>query len=238
MDINDYSTRLSQAREDYHDKSKELRENYQRDLSQVEDTHKSQKENQVKAYNEAKNRMERETSRMTEEQVKTSKEELARLQNDFNRQRNIERVEFDQDSAKKRNDFAQRLRNIQESYQDSSRRSEVANQEKVDRIKSNLESRLENNAIESNRSIEDIQRKGSQKYGEYRDKVSDEKKDLLKGQGARVTSIIEDNNKKIATLKDKNKQFNQEVNRVHQDQHKNTIESYEERIGEQVRLLF
>ncbi len=54
MEVNDYSQRLSQAREEYWDSSNKQRENYNRDLNNLEQAHEYKEKKQADTYNNEK----------------------------------------------------------------------------------------------------------------------------------------------------------------------------------------
>jgi hypothetical protein len=221
MDINDYSTRLSQARENYHDKAKELQDGFNRQTSEMENSHKAKQKAQQESYIESRANFEDSTRAQQDVQTKKTQEQVARLEDNFRNEISDKRSEFEDQSIKKQRDFSNRLQDISENYYTSSKRADSAAAENVNRVKTQLEDRIESNNDEARRNLVDIQDKSRDSFQTFQQGINDEKKQLLRAHSTQYNEAVQDNNVRHADIVNKAQKNLQESNQVHAHELKN-----------------
>jgi hypothetical protein len=116
MDINDYSTRLSQARTNYRDAADELKEHYNSELQDMDELHTNVQKKQRENYAESKTQIEKDVAASIDEQNKDVKESMRKRTEQFRNETASQQESFDVDRRDMQRKFDDRLNYLRDSY--------------------------------------------------------------------------------------------------------------------------
>ncbi|OUR96578.1 hypothetical protein A9Q84_09525 [Halobacteriovorax marinus] len=213
MDINDYSTRLSQARTNYRDAADDLKEHYSSELEDIDDNNKVTQKKQRENYATSKTNLEAAVAETITDQSKKVKVAIQDRTEQF-RNRSAAQVEnFENDRQEIKTKFDDRLTYLRDSYdKDLSARErtqkdllESANERYTDRTKRNANLYQENvnkldhstrTAMKEQKFSHDIEKR-VQEAGH-----SNEVQDLVRTGNSSRSKIIDKQHRDLQALRD------------------------------------
>ncbi|GEM_PF-6318352 len=116
MDINDYSTRLSQARSNFRDAADELKEQYSSDVEDLSKKHEGIQEKQKKNFERSKSEMEQDVSSTIDRRNVEIKESMQEKTEQFRNKIASQQESFENDRQDIKRDFGHRLDYLRDSY--------------------------------------------------------------------------------------------------------------------------
>ncbi len=232
MDINDYNTRIAEARDGYTKKAEEIRRNSEKEKADLAETHRAREQSQRTGYDDSLREVEETAQRAAEKQTSRSKEEVERQQEEYNNKMRTAREQFDQDSSIDRNNFSKRLNEIKENYDRSTRGNDIQNQQKLDDSASHYRDVTRSEKQKHNDEIEKIQEKGNLAYQSYRDKVAADKQNLVKQKDEDQHEIVRQNNIEKGQMQSKLQAGMEAVNRAREEEARQMRESQQDQVGQ------
>lgn len=116
MDINDYSTRLSQARGNFRDAADELKEHYNSEVEELSKNHENVQEKQRNNYEKSKTELEQNVAATIDNRNKEVKESMLQRTEQFRNETASQQKEFENNRQDIKRDFDDRLNYLRDSY--------------------------------------------------------------------------------------------------------------------------
>lgn len=116
MDINDYSTRLSQTKAHFRDAADDLKEHYDSELEGIEKNHINTQKKQRDNYAASKTKLEADVESSINEQSNKNKEIIQRRTEQFRKDTAAQRADFENDRQDIQTKFDNRLGYLKDSY--------------------------------------------------------------------------------------------------------------------------
>ncbi|PIK16722.1 hypothetical protein [Halobacteriovorax sp. JY17] len=116
MDINDYSTRLSQARSNFRDAADELKDHYNTEVDDLSKNHEAVQEKQRNIYDKSKANFEQDVAATIENKNKEVKETMMQRTEQFRNQTAAQQEGFEHDREDIKRGFDDRLNYLKDSY--------------------------------------------------------------------------------------------------------------------------
>jgi hypothetical protein len=116
MDVTDYQSRLSRAKQDYNDRAKELKKNYDNELSNLQSTHELRQKKTQENLSKHKSDFEQKTQDLHDYTNKTIKDTVNNKSTEYRERIAEQRDSYEKERTKLTNDYNQKLNDISSSY--------------------------------------------------------------------------------------------------------------------------
>ena len=119
IDINDYTSRLNSARQEYGRKADDLKRSYDNNIENLKETHDYRTNAQRKAYDNQLSSIEEETSELNDELRKKSFESVKKMRDDYRDSLESEKIAFQKKYQQLDENLKEKLENARDSYENS-----------------------------------------------------------------------------------------------------------------------
>ncbi len=181
MDINDYSTKLSQARMKYNDANNEVRKNYKENLENLEDLHEAKEAKQAKNYSESKSKLENQQSDYIGEYNTKTKETIQDRTKDFQDRLANEKGNFEEDRSRIKEDFDKRLEDLRETYSTRDKETNAYNEQRLNSTKNRYDTQVGRLNNQLQEDIHDVSTRANSSVKENLYEANKEKRTLING---------------------------------------------------------
>lgn len=194
MEINDYSKRLAESRDNYMNSKNELRENYRKDVERLEDLHDKKTDNQQKNYIAKKMEIEDRVEDNLKRYDKSLKDELKTRTDRYNKNMSDEKEKFALDRKNQMTEYNTKLDAIKKSFDTA-----AIEKDKLHKLfKENTEERYEEGLTarekDFNTKVSDVTKQATKSMNESRDQANFEKKRLLSRHSSEKQQLVQDAN--------------------------------------------
>ena len=221
MDINDYSTRLSQARGNFRDAADELKEHYNSEVEDLSKNHESVQAKQRDNYDKSKARIENDVASTIESKNNEAKESMMQKTEQFRNKTASQLKDFENDRQDIKRDFDDRIKYLKNSYD-----KDVASREQNYKARSDSTETRYDERIES--ATKDFQNKITSIDESSKDAVRSQKIDLdieKKAQEMRhkneLSQFVESGNSTRAKMVNKQQRDLQNLRNTQSDELRN-----------------
>ncbi|OIQ17176.1 MAG: hypothetical protein BM556_13265 [Bacteriovorax sp. MedPE-SWde] len=213
MEINDYSTRLAQARGKYNDSTVELRDTYNRDVDRLEKLHEAKQTKQSDNYSKSKQKLENQQADYINEYSAKTKETIEDRTSAYQKNMEREKFSFNEDRNRIKDTFDQRLGELSDTYRVREEESNAYNDHRlkttkdrydkqVNRLNDQFQEDLDGVSYRASNSLRTNQNESNK---EKRRIITDnevEKRGLIKEANISKTKMIDEGQKNIQNLRD------------------------------------
>jgi hypothetical protein len=213
MEINDYSTRLAQARNKYNDSTVELRDTYNKDVDRLQDLHEAKEKKQAQNYTNSKNKLEQQQADYINEYNAKTSEAIEDRTSAFRKDLERERFSFNEDRNRIKEDFNRRLGELSDTYRVRENESNAYNEQRLKTTKDRYDKQVTrlNDQFQEDidqvayRADKSLKANTAQANREKRAIVSAnelEKRELIKNSNVAKTQMVDNHSKDIQNLRD------------------------------------
>jgi len=179
MDINDYNTRLNQARNRYNESAQELKDNYARREEDLQALHKSRESNQRRNYENQKLDREAESEVRLRRYDKNLKEALDERTTRYMNEMGEARESFEKDRRMQMDDYNQKLSKISQSFDTASKEKDKLHALYKNNIDERYDEGLDAREKHFNKSLATMQKTMEEDVNEFRDQQTLERRKLI-----------------------------------------------------------
>jgi len=215
IDVTDYNTRLAAAREDYFQKSQEMKTNFDKNVRDLESTHKFQENAQRDNYMRQTLSNEAHSTKWHTDTTNKNQEDTLLLQKQFNKQQAELKANHEADSRAKQKDFINRMDNINETYRDSTLRTERSNKDRHNNTVEGFETRLRNTRLNNQNVLTEAEARVSKIAVQDNFQTRQERSALVKKNNKKLTEMAEGNNRSRSKDLSKNAENVANIQRNH-----------------------
>lgn len=194
MDINDYNSRLSQARQQYRDSANETRKNYDEKAVDLEKLHKSKEKNQLNVYKEQKSDLEEQNARNVDRFDRQTSEEIARRTDRFRKELDETKTEFNRDKSTTKNQYNQKLSEISDAFEVAKRERDKLDTVHRENIKQRFDEGISRNQHQFDEQLDTLNKTTTKSVNTMRDQYDGEKKNLMHTHRTEKQSLVQDAN--------------------------------------------
>ncbi len=221
MDINDYSTRLSQARSNFRDAADELKDHYNSEVEDLSKNHEAVQEKQRNNYDKSKANFEQDVAATIENKNKEVKETMMQRTEQFRNQTAAQQEGFEHDREDIKRGFDDRLNYLKDSYN-----KDISSREQNYNARSESTEKRYDERIDS--ATKDFQNKITKIDDSTKEAVRNQKIDLdieKKSQELRhkneIADFVESGNSSRAKMVDKQQRDLQNLRNTQTDELRN-----------------
>ncbi|WP_127714390.1 hypothetical protein [Halobacteriovorax sp. HLS] len=156
MDINDYNTRLSQARMNYRDSADELKEHYNSEIEDLSNLHSSVQKKQRENFAESKNEIERNVAATVDKQNSEVKESMQKRTEQFRNETASQQEAFEADRRDLQRKFDDRLNYLRDSYGKDLASRERTQSDLLDSAENRYQNRTDRNSDYFQKSVDNL----------------------------------------------------------------------------------
>ncbi|ATH08596.1 hypothetical protein BIY24_11760 [Halobacteriovorax marinus] len=232
MDINDYSTRLSQARSNFRDAADELKDHYNSEVDELSKNHENVQAKQRNNYEKSKSEIEQNVASTIDQKNKEVKESMLQRTEQFRNEIASQQEEFENNRQDIKRNFDDRLNYLRDSYNkdvssreqnynDKTAQSELRYSERMDHATKDFQDKISEfdktskDAVREQKVALDIEKKGQ----ELRHK--NELADFVESGNSSRAKMVEKQQRDLQNLR--NTQSDELRNR--NDHHAKTVDS-------------
>ncbi len=213
MDINDYNTRLSQARQQYRDAANDLKKDTSEQVEDLEKRHEHVQEKQAAIYDNAKSKLEKQNEASSDYHNKKTNETIAKRTDTFRKDLKEQQTSFDNDRNKLKDNFDERLGGLRDSFQKSSEGRDKVYNTKLDQAQTRFKEISNRDREGFQKSINELDHNSTETAKSFKDQMVGEQKDLIKkhdnvmqdfanNSAVARTKVAERNTRNVANLRE------------------------------------
>ena len=189
MDGIEYSKGLSKAREDYHNKIREYKDNTDQDVKKLNKLHENTVNKQRENFLNAREKLNQDYETQLDSLGKKSAENLKDKQEYFTRKLNEEQQNFNRDRKDIKDGFDRRLNEVNNSFNTNVKNMEIRHE--LDNANTKLQTRqtIENQQNRHQKEIEDISERTQHSQNKAVEDVKEAKRQLLQRQSNEINDL-------------------------------------------------
>lgn len=240
MDINDYSSRLAQARNQYNEANNKVRKEYEENLDSAKELHEAKEKKQADNYSKSKSMLEAQQADYINEYSNKTKDTIADRTKQYQNSLSEEKEQFENDRSQIKENFDRRLSDLRDTYDQREKDSNAYNDHRlksttdryntqVGRLHDQFEDDLHSITTRSNDAIKDNQLSSNREkqrilHGHDQEKRVLAKNEALKnaqmneGFSKNIQDLREAQRNEISQLKDYQKSANEDVKSMKNDE--------------------
>jgi hypothetical protein len=180
MDVTDYNTRLSQARQQYRDSANDLKKSTNEHVEDLETRHEEIQEKQAALYGKDKAELEKQNEEASNYYNKKTYDTIAERTEDYQNRLKEQQATFDNSSTEQKNKFDERLGNLRDSYAKSAEGRDQVYTTKVEQAKERYDNIQNRERAQFQQSINDLDRNSTETSKRFKDQMVVEQKELIK----------------------------------------------------------
>lgn len=203
MEISDYSQRLGQARDQYWDNAKKLKENYDGDLKSLEETHEYKTTKQADNFNKERLKLQGENEQKSQFYADKTKQEIQNKQAEYRDRLKETESDYNKQNQRTRDQFRERLNQIGSSFDKSLAQREMQQADELSQVRNYTANKLGQNSQQFQQELKDIQRAADSRGDDMQRTQQSMLKERDAAHNDRLLEINRDNSKKISELKTK-----------------------------------
>ncbi|GAB4014927.1 MAG: hypothetical protein Fur0010_13490 [Bdellovibrio sp.] len=194
MEINDYSNRLAQARQQYRDAANEARETYNKKAEELEQLHKQKEAKQLSVFKEQKNDLEEQNARNVDRFDRLTNDEINRRTDRYIKDVAEMRDDFDRDKATTKREYSQKLGEISDAFNRAKRERDKLDAVHKENVQQRFEEGLSRNQKQFDEQLNALNKTTTQSVQNMRDQYDAEKKNLIHGHRMEKQQLVQDAN--------------------------------------------
>jgi len=194
MEINDYSTRLAQARSKYNDSTVELRDTYEGDVERLEDLHEMKEKKQAQNFAAAKNKLENQQADYINEYDSKTSEAIEDRTKAFRKDVERERFSFNEDRNRIKEDFDRRLGELSDTYRIRENESNTYNNQRLKTTKDRYDKQVTNLNDQFQEEIDNVSYRATNSIKENMLQANKEKRRIIGDNQVRERELVKQSN--------------------------------------------
>jgi hypothetical protein len=196
MEINDYSKRLSQARDQYQQSADNLKKTYDRDLNNLQETHATQRENQKKSY--LNDKLKTEDAFVTQQQnsIVDNKSAIENLENRYKNYLETEKSKNIQEQNDQKEKLTLKLDAVKDAYGRSVDNQTKARIEELNRVEKRQERRDQEHIQTTQASLKELENQSSLGAKTMRDQFNNDRKRMANQAESEKNLIVANANER------------------------------------------
>lgn len=179
MDINDYNSRLAQARDQYNEANNKVRKDYESETKRLEERHAAKEAKQAQNYTNSKNELSAQQADYVNEYSNKTKDSIAQRTKSYQDSLAAKKSEFEQDRAQLKEDFDRRLSDLRDTYTTKDKDSEAYSNQRINSLKDRYETQVGRLDKQFNTDISDVTNRSNDAIKDNQLASSREKRKLL-----------------------------------------------------------
>ncbi len=203
MEISDYSQRLGQARDNYWDTAKKLKDNYEHDLNSLEETHQYKTNKQAGSYNKDRLELQSDNERKSQFYADKTKQEIQSKQSEYRDRLKETETDFSKQNQALRQQFRDRLNQIGSSFDKSLNQRELQQSEELSQVRDYTDKKLSQNTQSFQKELKDIKNASDSRADDMQDHQRRMLKEKDSAYSDRLLDINRNNSKKLSDVKNK-----------------------------------
>lgn len=228
MEISDYSQRLGQARDNYWDSAKKLKDNYEQDLNSLEENHEYKTKKQADTYNKERLALQSENENKSQFYADKTKQDILSKQAAYQEKtRGIEQ-DFNKQNQLQREQFRDRLNQISSSFDKSLAQKELQQADELNGVKNYTQNRISQTNQDAQREINELKKTADSRADDMQNIQKKVLKEKDSNYNDRLLEINRDNSRKLSEVKTKGSEEFERSQKNHENEisqlvdHKNT----------------
>lgn len=194
MEINDYSSRLAQARQQYRDAANEARDTYENKAEDLEKLHKQKQEKQLNVFKDQKTDLEEQNAKNVDRFDRQTGEEIARRTDRYRKEVGEMRDDFDREKITTKRDYNQKLGEISDAFNTAKKERDKLDAVQKENVQQRFEEGLSRNQKQFDDQLDSLNKTTTKSVHTMRDQYDSEKKNLMHGHRIEKQQLVQDAN--------------------------------------------
>lgn len=221
MDINDYSTRLSQARSNFRDAADELKDQYSSEVEDLSKKHEGIQEKQRKNFEKSKSAIEENVSSTLDKRNSEIKESMQYKTEQFRNKLASQQENFENDRQDIKREFGNRLDYLKDSYNKDLSAKEQNYNTRSEQTSNRYEERVDNATKDFQEKISDIDKSSREAIRSQKIDLDIEKKAQELRHKNEVADFVESGNSTRAKMVEKQQRDLENLRNTQKDELRN-----------------
>jgi len=180
MNINDYNTRLSQARQNYREAADDIKKDTTEQVEDLEKRHKYVQEKQAATFDNAKADLEKQNQENSNIYNKKTNETIAERTEAYRNELKEQQTDFDNDRNKLKDNFDERLGNLRDSFSKSAEGRDKVYNTKMEQAENRFKEISQRERSQFQNSINELDETASENSKRFKNQMVQEQKSLIK----------------------------------------------------------
>lgn len=229
MDINDYNSRLSSARNNYREAANTLKEGYERDVKRLEESHENQQTKQRDNYLSNKSELENRVEELGDNYNAKTREEIDRRQQEYRDRVAAQKGDFDEQMSQTKKQFRERLEDLSRDYQTNSKEREKTYDQYAQSANKRYKDSLNNTMTRYQGEADRANNIARESQKEFRAGMVDERRNLMMAHQDDRQKLVQDSVVSSNAAKTRHQEETQTLRNV-QENELNTRQAHHDQI--------
>lgn len=194
MEINDYSTRLAQARSNYNESTNELRDAYNKDVNKLEELHEMKQKKQAENYSNSKNKLENQQADYINEYNAKTSEAIEDRTRGFRKDLERQKESFNEDRSRIKEDFDRRLGELSDTYRVRDDESKAYNEQRLKTTRDRYDKQVTNLNDQFQEEIDEVSYRANNSIRENMHQANKEKRRIITDNEMNTRELVKNNN--------------------------------------------
>ncbi|HLE11176.1 MAG: hypothetical protein A2504_12605 [Bdellovibrionales bacterium RIFOXYD12_FULL_39_22] len=203
MEIGDYNKQLSSARDDFRQKTNDLRKVHQQELADLDDLHESVEKKQAQTYYDQRENLQENIADLSQEYGRETAEAIEVRKRDYVNSLNNEKEEFNRQNLDTRKKLSDELTTVKDSYEKNYRTKEREYQKSLNRNETQKEEILAKRMQQSDQEFKEVENFANKSIQKVRDDVRERDRDLTKLYEGRISDVLNNSANQLSDYKNK-----------------------------------
>lgn len=192
MDINDYNSRLSSARNNYREAANSLKETYEKDVEKLEETHEATRAKQKENFLAQKSELENRVEELGDNYNAKTREEIEKRQNDYRERVMSQKGDFDEQMTQTKKEFQQRLDDLSRDYKTNAMERDKVYDQYAQSADKRYKESLDNTMTRYQKEADRANAISREAQKNFREGMVDERRDLMGAHQEDRQKLIQD----------------------------------------------